>query len=180
MGGDPEGELATLHTTRHMCGRRIRFSVFYLVSQSVSHMGYDALLPPDSPLLPLLRQLLIEKAPPSLSVCLSLPPSSIPGYGTHSSNQHKSRLPPILLAHLLRQNCWRRYVVRSVPSSPQQESQNLGKERTSIDRNRMSTKFKTRAPSAFQRKWALRNVLSLTLLPLFSLFLSFLSKFRVR
>ena len=25
-----------LHTTRHMCGRRIRFSVFYLVSQSVS------------------------------------------------------------------------------------------------------------------------------------------------
>ena len=114
-----------LHTTRHMCGRRIRFSVFYLVSQSVSQMGYDALLPPDSPLLPFLRQLLIEKAPPSLSVCLSLPPSSIPGYGTHSSNQHKSRLPPILLAHLLRQNCWRRYVVRSVPSSPQQESQNL-------------------------------------------------------
>ena len=56
------------------------------------------------------------------------------------------------LAHLLRQNCWRRYVVRRRRESLDLKSALAIWEGTSIiDRqNRMSTKFKTRA----RREWA--------------------------
>ena len=72
-------------------------SVFYLVSPSsvrcAMMRGWDGYRPrlTHSPTLLLLpspppRQFLIEKAPPCLSACLSLSlsPSSISGYGTHS------------------------------------------------------------------------------------------------